>query len=318
MKSRLLIGLGALLLCSSPALALGPNQLGTIHAGGVTGHSNWTMPVLPDQGCDCIDLVLVIDVTGSMGGAIANVAAGIDNIVDLAVAQCGNPADPENGQVQVGLVTFHDDVIVNHPLTTNISAVKASILGLSAGGGDNEPEASDESLREVITATTCPLTGDFDPNAFRTSCCKVTVLVTDARPGGCDDFYDAGVDKPNAHLRALDFAAAGVKIGALFVPTFGDPGDIVNIMTDYAATTGGVYGETLSDGSGTADAIQQVILGCTGAAETEFCCLQDGTCLEVLQGQCRGLGGEVVPNCDACNPTATESMSWGRVKTRYE
>jgi hypothetical protein len=276
-----------------------PEQNGTVYSFGEDGLG----------GCDCIDLVLVIDDTGSMFGAINNVKAGIVDIINLAQSTCGN--------VQAALITHKDDVQVDQNLTFNVANVIAAVNALSASGGAGEPEASDEALREAFTATVCALTGDFDPSLYRAGCCKVAILVTDANPGGCDDFYQDGVDNVNAHARALEALGLGINIGALFVPTFGDPGGTITpIMIDYAATTGGVFGQTNPDGSGTAAAIQQVILNCTGTGATEFCCLPDGTCVEVLEGQCVGLGGFVVASCDECDTPTIES-SWGQIKSQF-
>lgn len=260
--------------------------------------------------CECIDLVLVIDDTGSMGGAISNVQAGLLDIIDLATGTCGD--------VRAGLVTFKDDVEVDVPLTGNLNLVINAVNALVPWGGDFEPEASDEALREVFTSTICPLTGDFDPGAWRDACCKVTILVTDAHPGGCDDTFTPGVDDVNAHNRALDAAAMGIQIGAVFVPTWGDPSNTITpIMINYASVTDGVFGQTASDGTGTAAAIEQVILNCIGASATELCCLPDGRCVRLLEGDCEMLSGAVVDDCDECHPTPTDAESWGEVKTRF-
>jgi uncharacterized protein YegL len=262
--------------------------------------------------CVCLDLVLVIDDTGSMGGAINNVKAEIVNILGLADSICGD--------VQAGLVTFKDDVEVDVPMTANLASVAAAVNALVATGGAQLPEASDEALREVVDlgGTSCTLTGDFDPGDFREDCCKVVILVTDAEPGGCDDTYTAGVDDVNAHNVALLAAASGIHFGAVFVPTGGDPnGTIVPVMADYAATTGGVFGQTAADGSGTAAAIQQILLDCIGTIRTELCCI-DGTCVEVLEGSCEASGGYLVTNCDVCGVVGTKSTTWGGIKTLYK
>jgi hypothetical protein len=89
-------------------------------------------------------------------------------------------------------------------------------------------------------------------------------------------------------------------------------------MLNYATTTNGVYGEVPADGTGTADAIEQVILNCQDAStETELCCFSDGSCTTVLAGQCEPLGGQVVATCDDCESTATEQSNWSTVKARF-
>ena len=64
--------------------------------------------------CGCMDVALVIDNTGSMGGAINNVKAELPNIVAAAQAASG-------GDLRMGLVTFpEDNIIVNQPLIDDI------------------------------------------------------------------------------------------------------------------------------------------------------------------------------------------------------
>jgi hypothetical protein len=260
--------------------------------------------------CDCLDLVLVIDDTGSMAGAIGNVQAGMFDILALADTLCTD--------VRAGLITFKDDVEVDLGLTGNLTDVANAVSALTAVGGNLEPEASDEALREALTSTVCMLTGDFDSGAWRDTCCKVAILVTDARPGGCDDAYTDGVDDVNAHARALDALAADIAIGALYVPTFADyTPEILAVMTDYAATSGGLFGQTAADGSGTAAAIEQIILDCAAGADTELCCLPDGRCLEVLAGSCEAIGGHVVADCFDCRPVPAEGETWGKIKSSF-
>ncbi len=86
----------------------------------------------PPPACVCgpMDLVFVIDTTGSMGGAIGSVAAELPNIIATAnYFSC---------DLQLGLVTFGDQVVVNQQLTVNQAAVQASIAALTAGGGGGD------------------------------------------------------------------------------------------------------------------------------------------------------------------------------------
>lgn len=295
-----------------PAMAMASNEDGLIDHNAVTLEQPGTVYSYGAEGdgtCDCIDLVLVVDDTGSMFGAISNVQTGLVSILNTAQSTCGD--------LQCGVITFADDVQVDQPLTAVTANCTAAVNALTAGGGAGLPEASDEGLREAFTATVCALTGNFDPAAWRDGCCKVAILVTDALPAGCDDTFTLGVDDANAHQRALDAAALGIQIGALFVPTGGDPsGEITPIMIDYAATTDGVFGQTNADGTGTANAIEQVILNCIGAGETELCCFPDGACTEVLVGQCEPGGGTLVATCDDCGPVPTLNTTWGKIKSQ--
>jgi uncharacterized protein YegL len=317
---KMLLGFLVLLLAGSAAAAVSPNDsappLVVDPAFSAPHFTSYAVPrLLPaqDDTCGCIDLLLVLDTTGSMSGAINNVKSGMVDIINLASSTC-------NGDVHAGLITFKDNVTTVDNLTANTAQVIADVNAQFASGGNNEPEASDEALREAFTipGTLCSKIGDFDPTLWRAGCCKVAVLITDAHPAGCDDAYVNGVDNVNAHNRALDALNIGVKIGAAFVPTFGDPtGEIVPIMVDYAATTGGVYGQTNADGTGTKEAIQQVILDCAGVADVEHCCLGDGRCVDVTIGSCASVyNGHVVNDCMECAVPVLPS-TWGRIKTIY-
>ena len=239
--------------------------------------------------------------------------------VEPFIANILTLADTEScSDLQAGVVAFWDWVDVLQALTFNQTDVTNALNSIFAGGGANWPEASDEAMRELATASACLNLGDFSPADWRADCCKVAILVTDATPGGCDDNYVTGVDNVAAHQAALNLAGIDVKVGSLYALTEGFADPITQaIMQDYAVTTGGVYGEIPADGSGTAAAIEQIILECTGSSsETELCCL-DGICFTVLEGQCEPLGGEIVPDCDDCAHVPTEEMSWSTVKTLF-
>lgn len=215
--------------------------------------------------CGAMDIVFAVDVTGSMGGAIGNVIAELPNIIAAANAASG-------GDVRYALLTFHDQVHVIHNLTANAADVVAGITALTAGGGSGEPEASDETLREIITNDALCTDGSEFTEPFRPGAQKIVVLITDARPAGCDDDYTAGVDDVNAHQRALDALAADILISAVFVPTWLDyEASIVSIMGDYATTTGGQYTRVNEDGTGTGAAITAIIEACGGSETPDDC-----------------------------------------------
>jgi hypothetical protein len=212
--------------------------------------------------CGPMDVAFIVDDTGSMSGAINNVKAELSNILDSIETSSGN-------DYRLALVTFKDNVTVQENFSANNRvSITPKIMALAAGGGDNEPEASDEALNTVINALSAsgrPQNMDFNP-PFRATSLKIIILVTDARPGGFDDQFSTGVDDVNAHSRATEAAAKGIKISAIFVPTFGEPVALENIMKDYADTTSGVYIKTPATGLGTADAIKTIIASCGGGA----------------------------------------------------
>ena len=222
--------------------------------------------------CGPMDVVFVIDTTGSMGGSIEGVKSGLTDILAQISTQSG-------GDFRVGLVEFGLQVTVDADLgTETVDAFTAKINALGAAGGGNEPEASDEALNTVINhlkaagreadpacGGACQV-GDFN-GTFRTGAAKIIVFATDARPGGFDDTYTPGVDDVFAHKIAVDAKNAGIRINSILPLT---PDNSLNptlqtVMKDYAITSGGSYTEVNPDGSGTAGAIDSIIKECGGA-----------------------------------------------------
>jgi hypothetical protein len=205
--------------------------------------------------CGPLDIAFVIDDTGSMSGAIADVQGAAEQQIRLIKQGSHN-------DFQLALISFKDFVVVHDDLALrNAPPVVADILALTASGGGNTPEASDEALNTVINGLDendrlpGQQFGDFN-GVFRPTATKIAFIITDAAPGGFDDAFTPGVDDVNAHLRALEASAAGIKIGAIFVPTNGDPGGTITaIMKDYANTTGGLFVKVDPDGNFTSEAI---------------------------------------------------------------
>jgi hypothetical protein len=217
--------------------------------------------------CGPLDVGFVIDVTGSMGGALGNVQSESSPILDQI-------NDASAGDFQLALLSFEDFVTVHDDLAAgNRATVESDIQGLTIGDGFNAPEASDEALNTAVNgldeADRSPgqQFGDFN-GTWRPSATKILILITDALPGGFDDTYTAGVDDVNAHNVAVAAAGFGMLISAVYVPTGGVDPTVSGIMQDYATTTGGVYVETASDGTGTSSAISDIIAGCGGGGTT--------------------------------------------------
>ncbi|MHC4446558.1 MAG: vWA domain-containing protein [Planctomycetota bacterium] len=250
-------------------------------------NSPWAVASAEADGqCGCMDVVLLVDDTGSMGGAIANVKMGLGAIVTAA-------QDASKNDLRMGVVSFKDgfacgsgnSIEVDQPLTANIAMVTAAINALAAGGGAGLPEASDEALNYTVTAASaCPICttagGTIPPGPplgpFRTDCLKIAVLITDDLPAGCDDAYVVGVDDVNAANVANAAAAAGVLVSAVLVPT---PGSnfvaATPIMQNYASVTGGVFTQVNPNGTGTAEAITEIIEACGTGVDLD---IKPGSC----------------------------------------
>ncbi|MFD7656102.1 vWA domain-containing protein [Actinosynnema sp. NPDC059797] len=210
--------------------------------------------------CGPLDVVFVLDDTGSMGGAIANLKTGINAIVNDVVTASG-------GDYQLGLVTFKDNVTVHNDLAPgNAAAVTNYVTNtLAASAGGSEPEASDEALNTVVNnraAAGRPQNADF-AGTWRSNAMKLVVLVTDARPGGFDNVH-AAVDVANAAQWANDALARGIKISSVYVPTSPTFTPVIQpIMQNYATTTGGLYLQATATGEYTADSIRKLLSDCS-------------------------------------------------------
>lgn len=205
------------------------------------------------SGCGPMDLVLAIDVTGSMSYEIDAVREESHQILATA-------AEAANQDLRVALVVFRDVVTVIHPLTDNLEAVDAAIGTLDAGGGDGSPEASDIALEEIISGNGTCVSGAGFSVPFRPSASKVVVLITDAPNGGCDDAHQAA-DSAFAHEVALEALSAEVYISPVYVYSSAINPVTNAVMRDYAETTGGLY--VLShNGAGIAESIGDIIQQC--------------------------------------------------------
>jgi len=208
--------------------------------------------------CNSLDVAFVIDDTGSMGGAIGNVKTELVSILASVEAASG-------GDYQLALVTFKDTVrVIENFAPKNRALIEEKIRALSAGGGGNIPEASDEALNTVINnlpSSAGRQDVSFTPG-FRPSARKVLILITDAPPAGFDDNYTPGVDDVNAHKRALEAAAKGIRISAILVPTSSELSVQRMVMRDYAAVSGGAFIETAANGLGTGTAISGIVSRC--------------------------------------------------------
>ena len=213
--------------------------------------------------CGPMDLVFVVDDTGSMGGAIANIKTGIASIIADAEVASG-------GDLNLALTTFKDAPETDVDLPSDAATVSAAVAALTATGGDGGPEASDVALDAVVNGA--GVDGDgvgcgdvFNAAAWRAGAVKIAIMLTDNLPGVCNDNYAGGVDDANAARVANDASAAGIYISALYNDSSPDP-VVEGIMNNYATTTGGQYVNTPSDGSGTSDAISEIIADCGSSA----------------------------------------------------
>ena len=228
--------------------------------------------------CGPIDLAILLDTTGSMGGAISNIKADLPGIVSQA--QTASGSDLKLGYITFGQEDFvtgtvydkSENVFVQDNLTTDLTTVQNHINLAGANGGSGDPEASDEAKNTAVNNLAAlgrsgphgQQYGDFT-EPWRVTATKIAILITDAPPGGFDDSFSAGDSHQLLmHAAALDALAKGIKMSDVFVPTFGDYDGQKAILQDNAATSGGAFIETNSDGTGTSAAIKAIISTCGG------------------------------------------------------
>jgi uncharacterized protein YegL len=213
----------------------------------------------PCNDCGPLDVVFIVDDTGSMGTAIAEVKAGIASIINQI--RCASDND-----YQLGLITFDDCVQIDVQLAPgNDAAMLAAVMALTAGGGVGYAEASDAAVNAAVNslpaALNCCQDVDF-LGTWRPGATKIVIVITDAPPGGCDDVFTPGVDDVNAHQYALDALANGILISSIYVSGGVDPA-AEGVLQDYATTTGGNY-LYAPGGVGTDAAISAILDDCGG------------------------------------------------------
>jgi len=95
-----------------------------------------------------LDLVFLVDATGSMGDEIDKLKSSLRSITD-EVARL-----PSRPDLCLGLVAYRDRgdefFVRSHDLTNDVNAFQGVLNALSAGGGGDEPEAMNEALHEAV------------------------------------------------------------------------------------------------------------------------------------------------------------------------
>ncbi|MDR0747927.1 MAG: VWA domain-containing protein [Helicobacteraceae bacterium] len=119
-----------------------------------------------------VDVVFVLDTTGSMTGLIEGAKRKIWSIANAIVDQ--NP----NALIRVGLIGYRDlgdeYVARYYPLTTDIQDIYAKLLLFTASGGGDTPESVNEALDIAITK--------MEWTDARTRANRIVFLVGDAPP----------------------------------------------------------------------------------------------------------------------------------------
>lgn len=156
-----------------------------------------------------LDLLFMLDTTGSMGDELRRIQQTIDSIAARIDAFTPRP------QLRYGLVAYKDegDEYVTRPFdfTPDLDAFRAELAQLSAGGGGDIPEALDEALYDGMLL----LQWRTEPTI------RITFLVADAGPhvpGPSQFTYLDGIREAVARgIKIYPIAASGTDPQAEYV-----------------------------------------------------------------------------------------------------
>lgn len=152
------------------AFDLGEVTIGGGGGGGMGGGGNWD-GMIQNLKRNGLDIVIVFDSTGSMGGEIDQVKSQIKRIGGTLLTMVP--------KARISLCTYRDQgdeyVAKGLPLTNNIQDIEHYLQGIRAGGGGDVEEAVQEGLRWAV------MNNQFKPNAR-----KVILVFGDAPPHAKD------------------------------------------------------------------------------------------------------------------------------------
>jgi hypothetical protein len=175
------------------------------------------------QGSNAVDLMFVIDTTGSMGDELSFLQTELSDIINSIPNQLSD--------INIGLVFYRDYgdnyVVRAHEFSDNINAVQLNLNQEQARGGGDYPEAMDQALQTAMAAD------------WRTDSRKVLFLIADAPPHGdrMRATWNAAQQARDNNIHLVPVAASGVAEDAEY------------IMRSVAALTHGRY-LFLTDDSG--------------------------------------------------------------------
>ncbi len=163
-----------------------------------------------------LDLVFMVDATGSMGDEIGKLKASMHAMADQ-IAQL--PGEPD---ICYGLVAYRDrgDAFITrtHDLTNDLSAFQNLLSRVQAQGGGDTPEALNEALHEVVHGL-----------SWRADAARLVVLVADAPP-----HLDYGGPQYDSDMQAA--LAKGIKLFAVGASGLDPVGEyIFRQMAQYTA-----------------------------------------------------------------------------------
>ncbi len=178
-----------------------------------------------------IELLFVLDTTGSMGGMLEGAKARIWGIVNDVLQQQGNAGV----SIRVGLVAYRDrgDTYVTKitPLSDNLDKVYAELMSFRPEGGGDTPEDVRSAMADALRA------GGWSAPGPRTS--QVMFLVGDAPPH--DDYRNVA----STTASAREASRRGIIVNAI---QCGNDADTSVAWRNVAQYGGGEYFAIAQDG----------------------------------------------------------------------
>jgi Mg-chelatase subunit ChlD len=178
-----------------------------------------------------LDVVFVIDTTGSMGSSISEVQKRL-NSLSQSLAQ-----DKVKPNVAFGIVAYRDHppedktyVTRVYPLVEQLSKAQQHINALNADGGGDTPEAVLDGLRDALTKM-----------KWREYGHKVLLLVGDAPPHGIGASGRWPKAYPNELTMSNVLAQATSVSATIHAVGVGNNKDMVKSFTQIAKETGGEF-----------------------------------------------------------------------------
>lgn len=155
-----------------------------------------------------LDIVFVMDTTGSMGEEIDRLKATIQIINDNVSTLKPQP------NVRFGMVLYRDkgDEYVTQviPLTSNLSAFEKELAKVKAGGGGDRPEDLESALDDTINKL-----------AWNTDGLRIAFIVTDADShldyGRTYTYIDAAADAKNKGIKLYTIGTGGLPLEGEYV-----------------------------------------------------------------------------------------------------
>jgi hypothetical protein len=202
---------------------------------GSEAYSEEMLSYARQKGIGELDLVFLVDETGSMGAYIEEVKRRLLEIVEALRAA------PLCRSLRIGLVSYRDHPPQETtfasrvaPLTDDLAAIQQGVQRMQARGGGDGPESVTDGLYDLVRL-------DFRPRAAR-----VVVWVGDAPPHGVEPSGDGFPEGcPCGHhwyAQAESCREMGIVIHAVgCLPTLAHYVGAVEVFRTVARTTRGLY-----------------------------------------------------------------------------